>query len=369
MDHETILLVKPEVFIYKIPPAGKAGRHRWNHKCIQNFFFHYSFSTKKKAIAKWNRGQKSFYRNYFFTFLHLFRTRRAANWNLTEPLWTGRMRLTAKGKDVNLRLEDKNTGNLYANCPVEAYPGAFKITRYLPNHLYSTFITCWTFLRFLLLLWLKPFLSLLISSFVHLICRQLFRCCHWICQRQLKIFRHSRRRWQRYVYILFEIHSTNTIICFQLLMTCFAFDCLVSMRTGRQAHLGLGFGDRSDSFDLNVALQDHYKWVKNQEKIEQESKEPKKEMNLGFREGETIKINMKITVSDPTTFVKCGRFSVGDKRNILESNKFFLSLFWLEKRWKWIVASNESHKCTRSISTTTWWHKNSTATSGTIGIK
>lgn len=68
---------------------------------------------------------------------------------------------------------------------------------------------------------------------------------------------------------------------------------------GRTANLGLGFGDRSDSFDLNVALQDHFKWVKNQEKIDQEKTCPKPELDLGFKEGETIKINMKITVSYP----------------------------------------------------------------------
>ena len=65
---------------------------------------------------------------------------------------------------------------------------------------------------------------------------------------------------------------------------------------GRTAFIGLGFGDRSDSFDMNVALQDHFKWVKNQEQIEKEKVEPKQQLDLGFKEGETIKINMKITV-------------------------------------------------------------------------
>lgn len=60
----------------------------------------------------------------------------------------------------------------------------------------------------------------------------------------------------------------------------------------------MGFGDRSDSFDLNVALQDHFKWVKNQEIIEKEKADPKPELDLGFKEGETIKINMKITKKD-----------------------------------------------------------------------
>lgn len=77
----------------------------------------------------------------------------------------------------------------------------------------------------------------------------------------------------------------------------------IRLLKGRSAFLGLGFGDRSDSFDLNVALQDHFKWVKNQEAIELEKSEPKKELDLGFKEGETIKINMKITVSIYITYI------------------------------------------------------------------
>lgn len=66
---------------------------------------------------------------------------------------------------------------------------------------------------------------------------------------------------------------------------------------GRSAFIGIGFTDRSDSFDLNVALQDHFKRIKNCEEIEKEKEEPKQQLDLRFKEGETIKINMKITVS------------------------------------------------------------------------
>ena len=64
---------------------------------------------------------------------------------------------------------------------------------------------------------------------------------------------------------------------------------------GRAAFIGLGFGDRSDSFDLNVALQDHFKWLKKDE--EEKDKDAKPALDLSFKEGQTIKINMKITVS------------------------------------------------------------------------
>ena len=33
------------------------------------------------------------------------------------------MKLTSRGRTCNIRLEDRNSGELFANCPVEAYPG------------------------------------------------------------------------------------------------------------------------------------------------------------------------------------------------------------------------------------------------------
>jgi len=48
---------------------------------------------------------------------------RAADWNLAEPEWTGRMKLVSKGNDCTIKLEDKNSGELFAKCPIETYPG------------------------------------------------------------------------------------------------------------------------------------------------------------------------------------------------------------------------------------------------------
>ena len=142
---------------------------------------------------------------------------RAADWNLQEPSWTGRMRLVSQGDAVTLKLEDKITGELFAKCPIEQYPGIA----------------------------VEPVTD-------------------------------SSR------YFALRIQDDN----------------------GRTAFIGVGFSDRSDSFDLNVALQDHFKWLKNRDQIEKEKEKPKEELDLRFKEGETIKINMKITVSKKKLFLK-----------------------------------------------------------------
>ncbi|XP_049867106.1 NECAP-like protein CG9132 [Pectinophora gossypiella] len=157
--YESVLLVKNEVFVFKIPPKTS------------------------------NRGY------------------RAADWNLQEPQWTGRMRLVAKGEELIMKLEDKTTGELFAKCPIDKYPGV-----------------------------------------------------------ALESVTDSSR------YFVVKIQDDN----------------------GRSAYIGLGFGDRSDSFDLNVALQDHFKWLRK----EHEEATPHQQLDLGFKEGETIKINMKITKKD-----------------------------------------------------------------------
>jgi len=165
-DYEAILLVKQEVFVFKIPPRTS------------------------------NRGY------------------RAADWNLAVPDWTGRMRLVAKGTECTLKLEDKITGELFAKCPVEAYPGIA----------------------------IEP-----VSD--------------------------SSR------YFVLRIQDDS----------------------GRAAFIGVGFSDRSDSFDLNVALQDHFKWLRQSQEIAKEgaSEEASKpRLDLSFKAGETIKINMKIGKKD-----------------------------------------------------------------------
>ncbi|XP_011497477.1 PREDICTED: NECAP-like protein CG9132 [Ceratosolen solmsi marchali] len=161
--YESVLLVKSEVMVYNIPPRST------------------------------NRGY------------------RAADWNVGDPTWVGRLRLVTQGDAVSIKLEDKMTGQLYAKCPIETYPGIA----------------------------VEPVVD-------------------------------SSR------YFVLRIKSDN----------------------GDVAFIGIGFMDRSDSFDLNVALQDQFKWLKTRDRIEKEKEMPQPELDLRFKEGETIKINMKITKKD-----------------------------------------------------------------------
>ncbi|RXN03137.1 adaptin ear-binding coat-associated 2 [Labeo rohita] len=158
-QYESVLCVKSEVHVYRIPPRSS------------------------------NRGY------------------RAADWKLEEPAWSGRMKITAKGKIAYIKLEDKISGELFAQAPVDQYPGL-----------------------------------------------------------AVEAVTDSSR------YFVIRIEDGN----------------------GRHAFIGIGFADRGDSFDFNVALQDHFKWVKQESELaRQEAAQvsgPK--LDLGFKEGQTIKINI-----------------------------------------------------------------------------
>ncbi|KAK7476528.1 hypothetical protein BaRGS_00032208 [Batillaria attramentaria] len=157
--YESVLCVKNEVFVYKIPPRPS------------------------------NRGY------------------RASEWKLDAPDWTGRLRVVAVNKELFIKLEEKATGELFAQCPVEEYPSIA----------------------------VEPVMD-------------------------------SSR------YFVIRIKDPS----------------------GRSAFIGIGFADRSDSFDLNVSLQDHFKWIKQEAEAVKTTQElqsgPK--LDLGFKEGQTITLNI-----------------------------------------------------------------------------
>lgn len=167
--YESIGLVKPEVYVYIIPPRQ---------------------STTRKH--------------------------RAADWKLDSPNYICRLKIISKGERCLIRLEDRNTGGHFATCPIESYP------------------------------------SIAVEN-----------------------VEDSTR------YFVIRVQNDN----------------------GQQAFLGIGFNDRSDSFDFNVALQDHFKYLKQAKQIEQETKtsttdtiQQQPKLDLSFKEGQTIKINLKSTL-------------------------------------------------------------------------
>ncbi|XP_048879322.1 adaptin ear-binding coat-associated protein 2 [Brienomyrus brachyistius] len=157
--YESVICVKPEVHVYRIPPRAS------------------------------NRGY------------------RAADWKLDEPAWSGRLRITSKGNVAFIKLEDKTSGELFAQAPVEQYPGTV-----------------------------------------------------------VEAVTDSSR------YFVVRIEDGN----------------------GRHAFIGLGFADRGDSFDFNVALQDHFKWVRQESELAKQEADQSTapRLDLGFKEGQTIKINI-----------------------------------------------------------------------------
>ncbi|XP_018429547.1 PREDICTED: adaptin ear-binding coat-associated protein 2 [Nanorana parkeri] len=160
-DYESVLCVKPEVHVYRIPPRAS------------------------------NRGY------------------RAAEWQLDQPAWSGRLRITARGNIAFIKLEDRTTGELFAQATVEQFPG---------------------------------------------------------------IAVESVTDSSRYFVICIEDGN------------------------GRRAFIGVGFADRGDAFDFNVALQDHFKWVKQQTEFAKQAQNPDTgpKLDLGFKEGQTIKINIAV---------------------------------------------------------------------------
>ena len=86
-DYERVLLVKPEVFVYKIPPRTSNRAYRY-------------------AIIN------TYIEMMYYWFINL---PRAADWKLDAPDWSGRLRIVSLGAKCVIKLEDKNNGKWQFN--------------------------------------------------------------------------------------------------------------------------------------------------------------------------------------------------------------------------------------------------------------
>lgn len=147
-DYERVLLVKPDVNVYRIPPRTTNRAYRFVVRCLL---------CEECCLL--------------MVLMHC----RASDWNLDSPDWVCRLRLLAKGTECYIKLDEKSTGQFFGQCPIDKYPST-------------------------------------------------------------------------------AIESVSDSSRYFVLK-------LVNEQTKRTAFLGIGFTDRSESFDLNVALQDHFKYV------------------------------------------------------------------------------------------------------------
>lgn len=165
-DYESVLLVIRECFVYRIPPLGSS------------------------------KGYK------------------AAEWDVSSFLWSGRLRIiSVGGKKCYIKLEDSSTGELFAQCEYKEDNNS-----------------------------VEPVID---SS--------------------------------RYFVLRIEDQAS-----------------------GKHAYIGMGFQERSEAFDFNVALQDFTKHLKNETAPKPEFTGPK--VDYSWKEGETININIgKLKKSVSTT--------------------------------------------------------------------
>lgn len=85
--------------------------------------------------------------------------------------------------------------------------------------------------------------------------------------------------------------------------------------TKKHAFIGIGFTERGDAFDFNVALQDHQKQVSRaHQPVIEESNEPAKDYSLGSDEKISVRINVKTKGKVSTTTGSSGGSLLGDNQ-------------------------------------------------------
>ncbi|NWY48932.1 NECP2 protein, partial [Sylvia atricapilla] len=160
---------------------------------------------------------------------------RAAEWQLDQPAWSGRLRITAKGSTAFIKLEDKTSGEggvpgLRGEQRCGASPGVTPRRSCFPGELFAQAPV-------------EQFPGIAVEGVTD-----------------------SSR------YFVIRIEDGN----------------------GRRAFIGVGFVDRGDAFDFNVALQDHFKWVRQQSELARQAQDLEQgpKLDLGFKEGQTIKLSI-----------------------------------------------------------------------------
>eukprot|EP00249_Psilotum_nudum_P008856 c21554_g1_i1 orf=452-1309(+) len=156
---------------------------------------------------------------------------KCADWLQSDKIWTGRLRVVSRKDICEIRLEDSNSGELFAACHVAAGQREATVERVADS---------------------------------------------------------SR-------YFVLRIDDGR----------------------GKHAFIGLGFSERNEAFDFNVALSDHEKYLKREvgkergETEEDDCSNSHPSLDLRLREGETIRINVKTKPSSTTGMISSAIASGG----------------------------------------------------------
>lgn len=103
--YERVILAKPDVFVYQIPPRGSTTRAV---RCVIRKTAFLLCHKPFHCIGRpFNINRTVIKRRVMQLLLLSFR---AADWQLTEPNWKGRMRIVVKGNVCWVRLEDRISG-------------------------------------------------------------------------------------------------------------------------------------------------------------------------------------------------------------------------------------------------------------------
>ena len=89
--------------------------------------------------------------------------------------------------------------------------------------------------------------------------------------------------------------------CFLTTLSCahrsaLLIDRLTHLLPGRHAFIGIGFQERSASFDFNGAVSDHFKHLRSEKESAKKAKDPAAAaapaLDLGFQEGQKISVSL-----------------------------------------------------------------------------
>ena len=79
------------------------------------------------------------------------------------------------------------------------------------------------------------------------------------------------------------------------------FVLTMSDKSGRKAHLGMGFDDRNDAFDFNATIQDFKRQLETPQDVIKPVVKVQPASDLGLKEGQKITVNLKPLRAPPTT--------------------------------------------------------------------